>query len=793
MSSLKGLKAEEVKKRVDLGLVNEEKKYVSKTYKKIISDNIFTFFNLIFLIIAILLIIARDFKSLTFIPLLLINLSIGIVQEIKSKKLIDKLTLLNECEIDTYRDSSVVKVKSSELVRDDVVIFKSGNQIVADARVIDGKAYLNESLLTGESLSVEKQVGDTLYSGSFVTQGEVTCILTNVGEDSYISKLTKKAKESKDNHESEIKSSLNKLLVIISVIIVPLALALIIGGLNRGEGFSKSISSMAGSILMMIPEGLFLLSSVSLAISAYRLAKENVLIQSMDSIETLARINVLCLDKTGTITTSKLNVNSFKPYNISEDEFVKEVSSFAYYQKPDNKTMEAIKAYFKNESSYEFQSLTSFSSELKYSSTSFKNHSIIVGALEFVFKEDYSKYKSEADKYASEGYRVLALARTNSQITDNKTLENLEFLGFILLEDSIRENAISTFKYFEEQGVDIKVISGDSALTVSSVAKRAGIKNADKYIDASELNLDDLDNEVLKYTVFGRVTPEIKQRLVIALKNNNKKVAMTGDGVNDVLALKEANLSVAMREGADAAVKVAQVVLLDSDFSHMPSIVFEGRKVVNNLERSGSLFITKNIFSILLTIFCIILNLTFPIKPTQTSLINTFAIGLPAFLISLQSSNKLIKGSFISNILKCAIPSGLVEALMIIIFMEVGLNNGISDLEVSSLSTILMGIIGTVVIFNIARPYTKYKITVCIICLIGLALNVLLALKVPFFTNYYAFTSISIKGWKFAIIFVPISIASYILLYALFEKLNVKRYLDILWKKLKKAKEKIVK
>lgn len=785
MSDIKGLTSKEVSERIDKGLVNREKKYVSKTYKKIIYENIFTFFNLIFLLIAILLIIARDFKSLTFIPLLLINLSIGIVQEIKSKKLIDKLTLLNECEIDTYRDNNIVKVKSSDLVKDDVVIFKSGNQIVADARVVEGRAYLNESLLTGESLSVEKNVFDTLYSGSFVTQGEITCVLTNVGEESYISKLTKKAKESKDTKESEIKSSLNKLLAIISIIIVPLALFLIFGALNRGEGFSKSISSMAGSILMMIPEGLFLLSSVSLALSAYRLAKENVLIQSMDSIETLARVNVLCLDKTGTITTNKLNVSSFKPVGISKDELFDEISAFACYQDADNKTMEAIKSYFNNDSSYKFISKTSFSSELKYSSCSFSNHSIVVGALEFVFKSDYLKYKDEADKYALEGYRVLAVARTPHLIKDREELSDLTLLGFILLEDSIRENAIETFKYFEAQGVDIKVISGDSALTVSSVAKRAQIKNADRYIDASDLNLDDLDNEVLKYTVFGRVTPEIKQKLVIALKNNNKKVAMTGDGVNDVLALKEANLSVAMREGADAAVKVAQVVLLDSDFSHMPSIVFEGRKVVNNLERSGSLFITKNIFSILLTIFCIFLNLSFPIKPTQTSLINTFVIGLPAFLLSLQSSNKLIKGSFVSNILKCAIPSGLVEALMIIIFMLVGLNNGISDIEVSSLSTILMGVIGSVVIFNIARPYSKYKLIVCVLCLVGFALNVLLALKVSFFTHYYVFSEISFNGAKLALIFVPISILSYVLLYTLFDKLNLKNYLIKIYQKIK--------
>ncbi len=785
MSEIKGLTQEEVRQRILEGKVNKENKYVSKTYKKIAFDNIFTFFNLIFLIIAILLIIAKDYKSLTFIPLLLVNLSIGIVQEIKSKKLIDKLTLLNECELDTIRDGKIEKIKSSTLVKDDVVIYKTGNQIVADSVVLDGHAFVNESLLTGEAVALEKNKDDNLLSGSFVVSGSVTAKLTNVGEDSYVSKLTSKARKAKDQTVSEIKKSLNKLLLIVSIIIVPLALFLIFQALNRGESFSKSISSMAGSILMMIPEGLFLLSSVSLALSAYRLAKGNVLIQSMDSIETLARVNVLCLDKTGTITNNKLNVAKDVPYNISQDEFNTLVSSFAYYQENDNKTMEAVKAYYTKDVTKEFVSKTSFSSDLKYSSVTFKDISVVLGALEFLAKDRLDEFKRISDKYAKEGYRVLSVFKTVKKIEENKIPEGLELIGFILIEDTIRENAKEVFSYFESQGVDIKVISGDSALTVSNIALRAGVKNADKYIDSNNLDLDNLEEEAQKYTVFGRVTPEIKQKLVVALKNGGKKVAMTGDGVNDILALKEADCSIAMREGADAAIKVSQVVLLDSDFSSMPKIVFEGRKVVNNLERSGSLFITKNIFSILLTIFCILLNTTFPIKPTQTSLINTFVIGLPAFLLSLQSSNKLIEGSFVSNILKCALPSGLVEALMIMIFIKVGPLYGLTEAEVSSVSTMLMGFIGMVVIFNIARPYSRYKIIVCVGCVIGLVLNILLAIMVPFFTNYYVFTDLSSKAYTMFLIFMPISVASYILLYIIFMKTNIKKQTFKLINKLK--------
>lgn len=769
-----GLTNEEVEKRKEANLVNKSINYKSKSYLEIIKENVLTFFNLCFLIIAILIITARDYKSLTFIPLILLNLIIGIVQEIKSKKLIDKLTLINISSIEVYRNNKLITIKSDELVQDDIVIFKSGMQIVADAYVLEGEAYVNESLLTGEEDEISKSKDSSLLSGSFVVSGKVVAKITNVGNDSYINKLTVKARINKKEY-SELKNSLNKILVIVSIIIVPLALFLIFQSLNRGESYSQAIISMSGSILMMIPEGLFLLSSVSLALSAYKLAKNNVLIQSLNSIESLSRVNVLCLDKTGTITTNKMNVYDYISNNITKEELYNYVSCYAFYQDNDNQTIDAIKKYFNTiNNKEEFINKLNFNSKYKYSVTTFKDYSIIVGAIEYILKDNYNEYYDIINKYSSLGYRVVSVVKTYSTINIDLSNMKFEVLGFIILENEIRESASKTFEYFYSQGVDIKVISGDNALTVANVCKKANIKNSDKYIDCIDIKESEINNIVNEYTIFGRVTPQFKQLLIKALKNNGNKVAMTGDGVNDILALKEADCSIAMSSGSDAAIKASSVVLLDSDFSKMPNIVFEGRRVVNNLSRSGSLFITKNIFSILLTLFCIFANFTFPIKPTQTSLINTFSIGLPAFLLSLQPNKNIIKGKFINNILKCAIPSGLVEALMVFILMIVAKNNDLDNIEVSCLSTMLMGLIGIVVIFNIARPYSKYKLICASISAFGLVLNFSLAFKIPFFTNYYAFSNISKECWKLFLIFTPISIASYIVLYALFNLIKPK-------------------
>ena len=777
-----GLKDIEVNERIEKGLVNKAVKSQTKTNLDIVRENFFTYFNLIFLIIAILFISAKYFKGLTFIPLVLTNTLIGIIQEIKSKKLIDKLAFLSSPKTSVIRNSKLIVLDTEQLVKDDIVIFSAGNQIPADAIVIDGIAQVNESLLTGEADEIEKSEGETLMSGSFVVSGSVTARLTNVGESSYISKLTLRAKEFKNKEDSEIKKSLNKILGIIGIIVIPIALILIFESLViRKETFYSAITSMGGSILMMIPEGLFLLASTSLAISAYRLAKKNVLIQSMNSIETLARVNVLCIDKTGTITNNHMSVTKYVSLNgMSEDELFGSISTFVKYQDIDNATMEALKVYFNNPIDKEFMDKISFNSKYKYSAIDFSDETFIIGAPEFVIK-DYSDYKDKVEKYAKDGYRVLAFLKTNEKINEYK-INNATPYGLIVLENSIRENAKETFEYFASQGVDIKVISGDDALTVSNVAKRAGIKNSEKYLDTTGLRDEDVFDAVKNYNVFGRVTPELKLKFVKALKAQGNKVAMTGDGVNDVLALKEADCSIAMSEGADAAIKTSKVVLVDSDFSHLPHIVYEGRRVVNNLERSGSLFITKNIFSIILTLICIITATKFPIMSTQAGLINTFSIGLPAFMLSQVPNKNIIKGKFVPNILKYAIPAGLTEAIIVSIILFVGKAKGISFEQISCVSTMLMAVIGTLVIINISRPFTKYKLFVIIFNAIFLALNILLTFFLPILKDYYHFVELSRTSWIIYGVLSGLSIVVFIILTIVFNKIKTPKYVERIFK-----------
>ena len=770
-----GLKDIEVASRVEKGLVNKSVKNTSKTNLDIIRENFLTYFNLIFLVLAILFIAAGYYKGLTFIPLVLLNTLIGIVQEIKSKKLIDKLSFLSSPKTNAIRNGKIIELDTESLVEDDIVIFSAGNQIPADAVVIDGHASLNESLLTGEADEIEKGEGDKLMSGSFVVSGSVTARLTNVGADSYISKLTLKAKEFKNKEDSEIIKSLNKILGLIGIIIIPIAIILMVEGIFiQKKGFNEATASMGGSILMMIPEGLFLLASASLAISAYRLAKKNVLIQSMNSIETLARVNVLCIDKTGTITNNHMSVTKFVPLNgADESDLFKDISSFVKYQNIDNATMEALKVYFNDPNDeLEFVDKISFSSKYKYSAIDFKQGTYIIGAPEFVIS-NYDDYKKDVEVYARDGYRVLAFLKTDEKINEYK-IKNATPYGLIILENAIRENAKETFEYFASQGVDIKVISGDDALTVSNVAKRAGIKNSDKYIDTTNLKDEDIDDVIKNYNVFGRVTPELKLKFVKSLKKQGNKVAMTGDGVNDVLALKEADCSIAMSEGADAAIKTSKVVLVDSDFSHMPHIVYEGRRVVNNLERSGSIFITKNIFSILLTLVCIISNIPFPIKTTQTGLINTFAIGVPAFMLSQVPNKNIIKGRFVPNILKYALPAGITEAITVGIFIFVGKQNSMTSIEINCVATMLMAVVGTLVIINISRPFTKYKLFVIIFNAVFLVVNIILAFLVPLLKEYYDFKILSKKSWIIWGIFSISSVLLFVLLTFLFNKIKIK-------------------
>ena len=697
----------------------------SKTIKEIITSNICTYFNLVFAIVAVLLIIVGSFRDLTFLPIIIANTCIGIFQEIRSKKVIDELTMLSAPTTKVLRDGKIREITSDQLVLGDIVIFESGNQIPADAEIISGQVCVNESLLTGEADEITKTAKDELLSGSFIVSGSCHAKLTKVGAESYISQLTLKAKTIKKSEQSEIIRSLNSIVKLAGIAIIPIGLILFSQQFFlQGETLKASVQGMVASVLGMIPEGLFLLASVTLAISAMKLAQKKVLLHDMKSIETLARVDVLCVDKTGTITDGTMEVDSIDIVagcKKSEEEIQKIISNFVNVQNADNATMEALKKHFHSAPSLEVDSVFGFSSEFKYSGVNFSTGSYILGAPEFVLGTSYEEYADAINQYTQNGLRVLVFGKYNKKIDGKKLIGHVVPYAYIVLSNPIRKNAQETFKYFKEQGVTIKVISGDNPLTVSEVAKKAGIDGAETYIDARNLSTEEeIENAIMNYTVFGRVTPEQKRKFVSALQKNGKTVAMTGDGVNDVLALKDADCSIAMASGSDAAVQVAQLVLLESDFAKMPEVVREGRQVVNNLERSGSLFLVKNIFSFLISILAIFFNVKYPLEPAQISLISMFTIGIPAFFLSQVPNEDLITGHFLKNILFKAVPGGLVDTFVVAAMVTFATIFNASSSDISTASTVLLALVGLMVLQNISKPMNKIKWSIWIFCALGI-------------------------------------------------------------------------
>lgn len=710
-----GLTQAQVKERMEKGWSNAPVDSPSKTTKEIIISNVFTYFNLIFLVIAVLLLLVGAFRDLTFLPVIICNTLIGIIQEIRSKKVLDKLSVLNAPKATVVREGKLQTIPAEKAVLDDVVKFQAGNQICADATVIDGEVQVNESLLTGESDEITKKPGDTLMSGSFVVSGSCLGRLEQVGADSYISKLTLEAKATKEGEQSEMIRSLDKLVQIVGFLIIPIGVVLFGQQYLLGDSSIKtSMQAMVAAIIGMIPEGLYLLASVALVVSVMRLATKKVLVHDMKCIETLARVNVLCVDKTGTITENTMKVHdvvSLEPYEKEELPPLKELlGDFAHAMSKDNITMAAMQEYFTQGSGQVATSVTSFSSAFKYSSVTFHTTSYVLGAPEFVLRDDYEIYKETIESYGSEGYRVLVFGRYEGTPDGKVLTEAVVPYGLVLLANPIRKEAWETFQYFADQGVDIKVISGDNPVTVSKVASQAGIANADNYIDASQLKTpDDIKQAVLKYTVFGRVTPDQKRQFVRALKEAGKTVAMTGDGVNDVLALKDADCSIAMASGSDAAAQASQLVLLESNFSCMPSVVLEGRRVVNNIERSASLFLVKNIFSFLLSLFSMAFMITYPLEPSQISMVAMFTIGIPAFLLAMEPNKKMIEGHFLTNVLLKALPAGLTDVLIVGFLTVFGQTFGMSNEEISTAATLLLAIVGLMILFKISKPMNVFR------------------------------------------------------------------------------------
>ena len=720
-----GLNSDQVNEYFENGWSNEPVEPPSKTVPEIIKSNLFTYFNLVFAVLAALLILAGSFRNLTFLPVILANLFIGIIQEIRAKNTLDKLSVLNAPKALVVREGRQFSIPAEELVLDDIVIFKAGNQICADAIVVDGEVSVNESLLTGESDEISKKPGDELMSGSFIVSGECYARLDKVGEDSYISKLTLEAKAMNSEEQSEMIRVLDKLVGVVGILIIPIGL-LLFGQqfFFSGASFSKSITSMVAAVIGMIPEGLYLLASVALVVSVMRLASKKVLVHDMKCIETLARVNVLCVDKTGTITENTMEVNGEIPmdgYDSQSMAPLKQIiSDFASAMSSDNITMKAMKDYFNKPSGRKAVSVSPFSSQFKYSGAAFEDGSYVLGAPEFVLREDYDNYREQIEQYSSEGYRVLVFGIYDGVIDGKALTGKVTPLGLVFLSNPIRKEAPETFKYFENQGVEIKVISGDNPVTVSQVALQAGIANADNYIDASTLTTDEaIEDAVLRYTVFGRVTPDQKRKFVRALKKAGRTVAMTGDGVNDVLALKDADCSVAMASGSDAAAQASQLVLLDSNFACMPSVVMEGRRVVNNIERSASLFLVKNIFSFLLSLFSVCFMINYPLEPSQISLISMFTIGVPAFFLALQPNKNIIQGHFLSNVLIKALPAGITDFLVVGALVVFGQVFEVGETDISTACTMLLAIVGFVILYNISKPMNALRWCVWGGCIVG--------------------------------------------------------------------------
>lgn len=721
-----GLTAQQVQEHRMHGWTNQPVDPPSKTTKEIIQENVFTYFNLIFLVLAVLLCLVGSFRDLTFLPVIVLNTLIGIIQETRAKKVLDNLTMLNAPHAMVIRDGKKSQINAEDLVVDDIVIFEAGNQVCADAEVCAGEVQVNESLLTGESDEITKRKGDQLMSGSFIVSGQCHARLDKVGADSYISRLTLEAKAMQNTEQSEMIRSLDKLVKWVGVAIIPIGIILFIQAfVFQGEGFRSSVTSMIAAVIGMIPEGLYLLASVALAVSSIRLAQKKVLLHDMKCIETLARVNVLCVDKTGTITENTMEVQDVIPTKEYEEGKMCPLSEllgdFTAAQSSDNITMEAMKRYFKIASGKKAVAKTGFSSASKYSSVTFEEASYVLGAPEFVLKEQYENYEEAISAHASKGARVLVFGTAKEEPDGKPLKEAVTPLAYVLLANPIRQEAKETFTYFAEQGVEVKVISGDNPLTVSEVAKEAGIAGAERYVDASTLHTEEeMRAAVLNNAVFGRVTPNQKRKFVQILKEEGKTVAMTGDGVNDVLALKDADCSIAMASGSDAAAQASQLVLLESDFSCMPEVVLEGRRVVNNIQRSASLFLVKNIFSFLLSLVSFVFMFTYPLEPSQISLISMFTIGVPAFFLALEPNKNIIKGHFLTNVFLKALPAALTDVLAVGALVIFGRTFGVSSADISTAATMLLSIVGFMILYTISAPMNVLRSVILGGCIVGL-------------------------------------------------------------------------
>ena len=755
----KGLSSEEANNRLINGYNNENNIKTTKTGWQIIRGNVFTFFNMLYIVITVLLVIARSWNNLTFLVIITANTVLGIVQEFKAKKIIEKLNLVTSPHAIVVRDGVRQEVETKDVVLDDIVRFSTGNQIIADSIVKKGFVEVNEAMITGEPDAILKQEGDMLFSGSFVVSGSCFAQVEHVGKDNYIEKLAIEAKKQKDN-KSELLRTLNWIIKIIGIIIVPLALfqfyqnwinidvnnlanelAIGVDQVTNYHKFCAIISNLAGSVIGMIPSGLFLLTTMALSAGVYRLAKKNkTMVQQLYCIEMLARVDILCLDKTGTITDGTMRVIDCMEIKNPTDYTLREiVGSMMNSFEETNATSEALIRFFDVNKVLTPVKILPFSSQRKYSAVAFEDvGTFYLGAPEFVYPEGVHSIKHRIDKYASQGCRVILLTYASSMLKNNDIPKSVKPVGMIVIQDHIRDDAFETIEYFKNNGVDVKVISGDNPITVAEIASRAGVPNTSRYVSLEGLSEEEVKEIAFDYTIFGRVNPAQKKALVEAYKEKKKTVAMTGDGVNDILALKEADCSIAMASGSEATRNVANIVLMESNFSAMPSVVAEGRRVINNIQRTSTLFLVKTIFTILLTLFCLSIKTPYFYESSQLIIIEFFIIGAPATFISLLPNNEKVKGRFISNVLKTSFPG----ALTVLLFNA------------------LLYYLGTVVPafgwFNEAGVRTELFITISLLVTTSICLNVLYQMCKPFDL---------VKGIIFTIVLVAVVSVFYVGLY----------------------------
>lgn len=704
MEEFKGLSTKEVKQRINNGKVNYDTTTPSKSIKQILIENTCTLFNFINLILGVAIIVVGSYKNLLFLGVVICNTLISTIQEIRAKRIVDKLSVISSSKAKVVRDGKEKEIHINSIVLDDLIIYELGNQVVADSKILDGSCEVNESFITGEAKTIYKKEGDTLLSGSFIVSGNVKAKVIHVGLDNYTSIISRDAKKMKKEINSEIMRSLNKIVKYVSITLIPIGILLLLRQFAiEGNTTQNAVVTVVAAVVGMIPEGLILLVSTVLAISVVRLSKYKVLVQDLYCIETLARVDTLCLDKTGTITEGKMEINDVIPLNNNDinkiDEILEAISTNLNDKNP---TFIALNEKYGNDSKVKSINNIPFSSERKFSGIVLEKESYIIGAPEFVLGKEIDNYKNKIDELSNEN-RVLALIKT-SHIKNNEIPNKKDVLALILIRDKVRNEAANTLAYFMDNDVELKVISGDSVNTVATVAKNVGI-DVKGVFDARLINEEtDLNLIVEENNIFGRVKPDQKKMIISALKRNGHVVAMTGDGVNDVLALKESDCGIAMNEGSDAARNVAELVLLDSNFDSMPKVVKEGRRTINNVERSATLFLSKTIYASLLALLFLFINYTYPFIPIQLTLINSLTIGIPAFILALEPNKLRVKGNFFINVISKAIPSGITTVVNILLLVFFASLINLPNEQTSTIAVIITAYTAILLIYRISKP-----------------------------------------------------------------------------------------